>query len=177
MKRKYLQLMALCGFLVTFDQLTKLLVVSSFRLGEALEIIPGFFELTYIRNTGAAFGILASLPENIRVPFFILIPIVALLAIGFYFYRVPDTQQPSIIGFSLIIGGAFGNLIDRIRLNYVVDFLYFHIGRHYFPAFNVADSAITVGVFVVVFLIMRDEWTQRKKAKMLDQQPSSPSGS
>jgi signal peptidase II len=112
-----------------------------------------------IHNTGAAFGLLANLPPEIREPFFLVLPSLTLTAILYAYYKLPDEDVMSIYGLILIVGGALGNLIDRVRLGYVVDFLDFHwYGKYHFPAFNVADSAICIGVgILIVNLIITPE--------------------
>src|SRR6476659_5488138 len=128
---------------IILDQVTKYLVLQKFHLSESTSVIEGFFNLTYIRNTGAAFGLLAQAHPSFRIPFFIIVPIVALVAIGYIFKKVPKGDWKLTIALSLVIGGAIGNLIDRIYLGFVVDFLDFHWKNDYhFLAFNVADSAI-----------------------------------
>src|SRR5206468_1071767 len=142
---KYVILVISSILVVVADQLTKFLVVRKFGLGDSIPIVDGFFNLTYIRNTGAAFGILKDAPTLFRVPFFIAIPFVALAAIAYIFRRIPDTSVKLALALALVVGGAIGNLIDRITLGYVVDFLDFHWRNGYhFPAFNVADSAICI---------------------------------
>lgn len=150
--RKYLILLSFTGLLVALDQLTKNLVVSRLkRPGETLELLSPFLSLTHVHNAGAAFGLLATLPENLREPFFFLVPGLTLAVIFVVFYRLKPEQSLSVFSLSLIVGGALGNLADRVRLGYVVDFLDLHWrnGWH-FPAFNVADSGITAGVFLLL---------------------------
>lgn len=145
--RKYLILLSLMGFIVSLDQLTKNAIVNNFRLGESLPVLPAFFNISRVHNTGAAFGLLANLPPNVRDPFFFIVPGITLLVILIVFYKLKENQSVSVYGLSAIVGGALGNLADRIRLGYVVDFLDFHLdSQWHFPAFNVADAAITTGV-------------------------------
>ena len=146
MKFKWKVLLSLFPSLVLFDQLTKLFVLRTFQFQEMKPIIPGFFDLTYVRNTGAAFGFLAESHPEFRVPFFLIMPILALVAIAYVLKKTLDHERRMAIALVMIISGALGNLIDRARFGFVVDFLYFHWQEHYFPAFNVADSAICVGV-------------------------------
>jgi signal peptidase II len=159
LRRKHAIFAALTPLVIVLDQWTKLAVVREFRLGETVPVVSGFFNLTYIRNTGAAFGILANADASFRVPFFILVPFVALLAISYIFRRLPAGDVKLSTALSLVIGGAIGNLIDRVRLGYVIDFLDFHWKYQYhFPAFNVADSAICVGVAILMLdLLMQEE--------------------
>ena len=135
---------------LVLDQLTKVLVVNSFYLHESLEIIPGLFSLTYLTNKGAAFGFLAGVDAAWRHYFFLSLASVALVLLGVAWYRMRKDHPFYGPALALIAGGAIGNVIDRVRLGAVVDFLDFYIAGHHWPAFNVADSAITVGV--VLFL-------------------------
>ena len=116
-----------------------------------MPVIPGFFSLTYLTNTGAAFGILAGHPTWWRQAFFIAIALAALVAITVMYRRLRNESVWYEIALAFIAGGAIGNVIDRVRLGSVVDFLDVYIGTRHWPAFNIADSAITVGV--AVFLV------------------------
>ncbi|MCM2322249.1 MAG: signal peptidase II [Oligoflexia bacterium] len=148
---RYAVLFVIVLAVVGLDQSTKWLVLRDFRLHETLPLIEGFFNLTYIRNTGAAFGLLANLDASVRVPFFVVFPLVALAVIGYIFRKLQETDFKLSVALSLVMGGALGNLIDRARFGYVVDFLDFHWNyRYHFPAFNVADSAICVGVAIML---------------------------
>ncbi len=169
MKRKYLILTLLTFFIIVLDQVTKYMVVERFRYGESIPVIQGFFSLTYIRNTGAAFGLLAHANPAFRIPFFVIVPIIALIAIGFIFRKIPDQDLKLSSALSLVIGGAVGNLIDRVTLNYVIDFLDFHWNYQYhFPAFNVADSAICVGVGVLMLDLLTQNQEDEKKETSVD---------
>ena len=137
---------------VVLDQTSKFWIVSNFTLYESLPVVPGFFSLTYLTNTGAAFGILAGQPAVWRQMFFVGVSVVALVAIGFLYRRLREDSVWYEISLGLVAGGALGNLIDRLRLGSVVDFLDVYIDVHHWPAFNVADSAITVGV--TIFMVM-----------------------
>ena len=126
-----------------------------------MPVIHGLFNLTYVRNKGAAFGILAD--SSIRMPFFITVSIVAMLGILWYIKQFREDQKLAILSLSLVFSGAFGNLIDRIRLGEVIDFLDVFWGRYHWPAFNVADSAITIGVtllFIEMWLTDRNKSAQ-----------------
>lgn len=150
-KRNYLWLGVWLFTILISDQLTKSMIMSRFHLGESISIIPGFFNLTLVHNPGAAFGFLANLDPSWREPFFLAVPTITLAVILFLLHRLRDQQAWSRHAFSLIVAGAVGNLIDRLRFGYVVDFLDFHWQYTYhFPAFNVADSAISAGVGLLV---------------------------
>ncbi|MFQ5801990.1 MAG: signal peptidase II [Candidatus Methylomirabilales bacterium] len=142
--------------ITVLDQFSKLLVQQMVRLGEIVSVIPSFFNLTYVLNPGAAFGFLARAPAAIRSPFFTAISILAALFIIYYRFRHPRMGLLPSLGLSFILGGAVGNLLDRLRLGMVVDFLDFYYGAYHWPAFNVADSAITVGVALMIVEIFTD---------------------
>lgn len=129
------------------DQWTKLIVLANFEYGESIPVIHQFFNLTYVRNTGAAFGFLANADPAFRVPFFLIVPVIAMIVLGFLYRDLPQDAKWRTLALGLVSGGALGNLIDRVRLGYVVDFLDFHyMNKYFFPAFNVADTAICIGV-------------------------------
>jgi len=131
---------------VVFDQLTKGLVMAYFGLYELKPLIPGLFNLTYLTNTGAAFGMLAGAQSVWRQVFFVGVAVVAIVVLFFSYRQFRSQGRIFAHAIGLIAGGAVGNLIDRLRFGAVVDFLDFYIGTHHWPAFNVADSAITIGV-------------------------------
>ena len=162
--KKYLILILISLVILILDQVTKVAVDDQFRLGESLAVVSDFFNLTYVRNTGAAFGFMADADPMFRVPFFLIIPIFAL---GFiiYLFRKVESQHFSVsIALSLVVGRAVGNLIDRVRLGYVIDFLDFHWGgKYHFPAFNVADSAICVGVAILMIDLIRTSIEEKKE--------------
>lgn len=139
---------------VLLDQATKLIIDRTFPLHHSVPVIEGFFSLTYIRNTGAAFGIFSGSHESFRRPFLILF---SLLAIGFIFrllWRLSKTEKGLITALTLILGGAVGNLIDRVLYGEVIDFLDFYWSSFHWPAFNFADSFITIGVVITLFRLM-----------------------
>lgn len=144
--------MATIGVVIlVLDQLTKLLVRTQIALNDSIEIVPGFLNLVHVRNTGAAFGFLNSVDLGYKQFLMTGIALVALLAIGLYAARVGSREPLARAGLALILGGAVGNLIDRASVGYVVDFVDAYWRSYHFWAFNVADSAITVGA---VFLIL-----------------------
>lgn len=144
MKNKYAWFSAIIAAIIFFDQLTKQLVVRSFKLHESVRIIPGFFDLTYVRNPGAAFGFLAGAHGMWRSVFFVTVSIVALAVIAALVRQTRDRLP--LIAFALIGGGAVGNLIDRVRFGEVVDFIDWFYRTYHWPTFNIADSAISIGV-------------------------------
>jgi signal peptidase II len=145
--RKLAPWYALAALVVVLDQLTKYWVSASFDYGEA-RAVTGFFNLVLTHNKGAAFSFLASAAGWQR-GFFIGIALVAIVVIGVLLAR-HSVDKLFCLSLALILGGAIGNVLDRIALGYVVDFLDFHIAGWHFPAFNLADSAITVGAALLV---------------------------
>ena len=134
---------------VLADQATKALVERTLVLHETIPVTP-FFALSYVRNTGAAFGVLAAAPVGVRLPLFLAVTVVATAAVLSYLRRTPADQRWRVAALGAILGGALGNLLDRVRYGEVVDFLDLHWGGLHWPAFNVADAAITVGVAIVL---------------------------
>jgi len=154
LKKKYITLLLIGAGIILVDQVTKGLVMQKFLLHENLEVIPGFFNLTYIRNTGGAFGVLAGEASRLRTGLFLAISCVALGIIFFLYTKIPPGKTWLDSGLAMTFGGALGNLIDRLRFGEVVDFLDFHIGTLHWPAFNVADSAISMGVGIFCFYLL-----------------------
>tara|TARA_B100000315_G_scaffold176385_1_gene164884 strand:+ start:15479 stop:15997 length:519 start_codon:yes stop_codon:yes gene_type:complete len=151
MNKKYKTLLLIVVGMVFLDQATKIYVDSQMKLHQSIEVIKNFFQITYIRNSGAAFGILSGFKSPWLTLFFILISTVAAGIILFCYYKTPENQRLTLVSFALIISGAIGNFIDRVFYGEVIDFLYFHWYQHYWPAFNVADSCITIGVILLLW--------------------------
>jgi signal peptidase II len=135
---------------VAVDQLTKAIVRSMLPLHASVTIVPGLMDFTRVQNTGAAFGILNTVEFPFKAGVIAIIATAALIAIGLYAARLAHQQLAARIGLSLIIGGATGNLIDRVVVGSVVDFVDVYWRTYHFWAFNVADSAITVGVAIMI---------------------------
>jgi signal peptidase II len=150
---RYSLLLGVGSLVVLIDQATKIWVDKAMRLYESTPIVPGLLDLHYLRNTGAAFGFLSGSHAGFRIPFFILVSSVAIGIVLFLFYKLEESEVMMPLALSLVLGGAFGNLIDRIRLGEVIDFILFHYKAFRWPAFNVADIGITVGVTLLVFKI------------------------
>lgn len=164
--RKYLILVALAAAIVAIDQASKLYIHTQYRLGETTPVLQNYFNITYVRNLGAAFGMFRETPEWFRKNFFLLMPPTAMIIIMMILRTVADRDRVQIFALSAVFGGALGNYIDRLRLGYVVDFLDFHWHNYYtWPAFNIADSAIVVGstiLGILIFLQWLDERSQKK---------------
>ncbi len=131
------------------------MVMARFSLHESLSVIPGFFDLTYVRNPGAAFGFLAQASPAFRSFFFSAVAVIAVFLILYFIIRHKEGTLLQTTALSLISGGALGNLLDRVRFGEVVDFLDFYVGSYHWPAFNVADSAISVGACLLLYEIFR----------------------
>lgn len=155
--RRYGVLIGVSLVIVVLDQFTKLLVVHTMQLHESIPVIAGFFNLTYIRNPGAAFGLFATTNGAFRLIFFVGTSIVALGLLGTIFYRLHPDDVWGQLTVSSIVGGAIGNLLDRLQRGEVVDFLDVYIGRYHWPAFNVADGAISVGVVSLLIMFALDK--------------------
>ena len=166
MKKKLTWLFLVSSIIIILDQISKLYIYTHFQLSESTAIIPNFFNLTYVRNFGAAFGFLAQTNPGFRDWFFLLMPPVALITILIILRGVDSKDNTQILALSSIFGGAVGNYIDRLRFGYVIDFLDFHYQNKYnYPAFNLADSAIVLGVTVLFLLMFFEEKAKKKSSE------------
>jgi signal peptidase II len=151
---KRVNYLILAAAVIVFDIWTKALVLARIDLHETIPIIPNFFQLVHVRNTGAAFGIGANASSRL-VPLLLNFGAIAVFfVVVVYALRSAVTDRVLQTGLHLILGGAIGNLLDRFRFGYVVDFLDVYVGSKHWPAFNVADSAICIGI-ALLFLDMR----------------------
>ena len=141
---------SIAALIVIVDQATKAIVRRRFELHESVDVVPGFFSLTRVHNTGAAFGMLNDIDFPFKSVVLVLVATAALAGVALYAAMLPPAQWMARIGLAFVLGGAAGNLIDRVTLGYVVDFFdVFWRGWHFW-AFNVADAAITVGVSLMI---------------------------
>jgi signal peptidase II len=145
----------IAGAIVALDQVAKAVVDRYLELHESRTIVEGLARLTYVQNRGAAFGILSEADLPYQSVLFSVVSVIALGAIAVYAWKLPVDSRLPRTALALIMGGAVGNLLDRIRLGYVIDYVDVYWGRHHWPAFNVADSAISVGVALLVLDILR----------------------
>ncbi len=150
MRNKYIRLVVIGGIIVIIDQLTKFFIVKYLPLHDTVPVVSGLFNIIHIKNPGGAFGLLANLTPGMRTFIFLFISSLAVGLILYFYIKTPVNQAWLAAGFALIFGGAIGNLIDRIRFGVVTDFLDFYISKYHWPAFNVADSAITVGIGIFI---------------------------
>jgi signal peptidase II len=158
MKRKYLILLIVFVILLMLDQASKLLIEHTVPLHQAIEVIPGFFAIVHVQNRGAAFGLLAGLSGASTL--FVVISLIAIVLICAYFRWIKEEEVLTPFCLALVLTGAVGNLIDRFRLGSVVDFLDVHYQGWHWPAFNVADSCITIGVLLLALKIL---WGEKKE--------------
>ena len=154
MRNKYIRLVVIGGIIVIIDQLTKFFIVKYLPLHDTLPVVSGLFNIIHIKNPGGAFGLLADLSPGMRTLIFLFISSLAVGLILYFYLKTPVNQTWLAAGFALIFGGAIGNLVDRIRFGVVTDFLDFYISKYHWPAFNVADSAITVGIGIFIFHLL-----------------------
>lgn len=152
--RKIALIGLVAGAVLVLDQATKALVLKHLPLGESIPVIPGFFDLTHVHNPGGAFGFLSGMSAEFRGLLFVAVSLLAVGLILYFYWQTPVRQRLLAVGLSLIFGGAVGNLVDRIRFGIVVDFLDLYAGELHWPAFNIADSAITVGVLIFGYHIL-----------------------
>ena len=143
---KYVLVFSIALVILILDQVTKIWIDSDMKLYESIPVIDGFFNLTYVRNTGAAFSMLNDLSETYRVPFFASVAVVAAIAIVYFVHTTPASQKVVLVACGCVLGGALGNLTDRLAYGSVIDFLDVYYGAWHWPAFNVADTFISIGV-------------------------------
>ena len=165
---KYIIFLSVSLSIVALDQATKLIIHTQFNLGEKKVIIPGFFNLTYVKNQGGVFGMFSQSNEVIRLVLFLILPVLAFVLLVSIIHKLHINQKYQLLAFSSIFGGALGNYIDRIHFGYVVDFLDFHFKGFVWPAFNVGDICIVVGVLSAIAIIYVTE-------KNLEKQQAHPS--
>jgi signal peptidase II len=161
MKRKYWVLLIFCFGILLLDQWTKYVVVQKLNLYHRIEVIQGFFNLTHVRNTGGAFGIFGGERGGLGSVLFIIVSLIAIGCVFFLFVKIKENEKMLALPFSLILGGAIGNLIDRLQYGEVVDFLDFYLSAYHWPAFNVADSAICIGIGLLALELLI--WDKKKK--------------
>ncbi len=154
--KKYLVFFPTAFLIIALDQLTKHCVTARMLLHESIAVIGGFLNITYVRNPGAAFGFLAHATPLFRFSFFALITLLAIGLIFFYVIKAGEENPRLILALSFVFGGAAGNLIDRLRYGEVVDFIDVYLKTYHWPAFNIADSAISLGAFFMLFEFIKD---------------------
>jgi signal peptidase II len=151
LKNKYIKLVAVSGIIILLDQFSKGLILRYLPFNRTIAVIKGFFNITHVLNPGGAFGLMANLSPILRSIIFLFISSVAVGLIFYFYKKTPAEHSWLAAAFALIFGGAIGNLIDRIRFGMVIDFLDFYVGNLHWPAFNIADSAISIGIGIFLY--------------------------
>ncbi|OGR02189.1 MAG: signal peptidase II [Deltaproteobacteria bacterium RIFOXYA12_FULL_61_11] len=190
-RRKFFLVLGVIVLVVAADQATKIAIDRHFvrhdrvDLGEGrtlqrrvvlqppIEVVAGLFNLQYVENPGVTFGMLRNLDDSVRRPILLTIPTLVMVLLLFIIWKTPATEVVSFLGLSCIVSGAIGNLIDRVRLNYVIDFLDVYLGSYHWPSFNLADSAISVGMGLLVIEMLRgkEPFNVRRNKSELHQGP------
>ncbi len=171
--RQRLSYGVLMAVVVALDQASKWLVDRSMALHESRQIVEGVLSLTYVRNRGAAFGVLSDADLPYQAAIFTLVSLLALGAIALYSFRLPATARLPQTALALVMGGAVGNLLNRAMLGYVIDFLDVFWGPHHWPAFNVADSCISVGVGLLILdVVLSPQDAEAPRPEMAQAAPS-----
>ena len=154
MQKKNTLFLGIAALVILLDQLTKGWIIATMRLHDAYPVIDGFFNIIYVRNPGAAFCFLAGASPVFRSVFFLAVTLAAIFLILHYLRQTKIEEITLVLSLALILAGAVGNLIDRVRFGEVVDFLDVYVGTYHWPAFNVADAAITTGAALLVILLL-----------------------
>ena len=160
--RKYHFLIAL--LVVLLDRASKWVVESTITLHDSIPVLPGFFRLTHVQNSGAAFGLFADSSSEWKITILVMFSLLALVVVSALLWKNSHAMSTTGVGLALILGGAVGNLWDRLFSGHVVDFFDFYVGSYHWPAFNVADSAIVIGAFLLVAEILFAKSPAEQKA-------------
>ncbi|MBW1617032.1 MAG: signal peptidase II [Deltaproteobacteria bacterium] len=147
---KYIKLIIIAALIITADQITKQMIINNFFVFESVPVIDGLFNITYLQNLGGAFSFFADKSILLRSVIFKILPIIVIFFLFLFYKTVPSSSKFLTFGLSFIISGAIANLIDRFVFGFVIDFLDFYVNNIHWPAFNIADSAITVGIVMVL---------------------------
>ena len=165
MKKKYWVLLFLLIWIVSVDQWTKHSVQKGLPLHHSVPVMKGFFNLTHVRNPGGAFGIFASQKGGVGSILFVVVSLNAIGILLYLFFRAKKDEEILSLAFSLVLSGAIGNLIDRFRYGEVIDFLDFYLFSFHWPAFNIADSAISVGIVLILIEILTRDLKKSAKSR------------
>ncbi|MFH1727454.1 MAG: signal peptidase II [Pseudomonadota bacterium] len=156
LKKRYIIYSIIIGSLTFLDILTKQIIVKHLGPGNNfIPVIKNFFHIVYVENRGVTFGMLRNIPEALRMPILVIIPVIIIFFLFYILYKLKGKEFISEIALCCILAGAFGNIHDRIRYDYVVDFIYFNLGFMWWPAFNVADAVIVIGTCLLSIEIIR----------------------
>lgn len=155
MKLKYTVFFLTLAAVILVDQFVKIYVNATMSLGQSIPVIDGLFNITFVKNPGAAFGFLANASPFFRSFFLIAVTVIAIMLILYFVAKNSATELLLTFSLSLIMGGAVGNLVDRVRYGEVIDYLDFYLGSFHWPAFNAADAAITLGALLLLYEIFK----------------------
>ena len=161
MFNKYLFLFVISSVLIVIDQYTKFMVTLHIPINYSIKIVEGFFSLTHIRNSGVAFGIFSDQNSQLKPYLLIFVSIIAIIAILVIFHQTGKNKKIVQTGLVLVFSGAIGNLIDRVLHKEVIDFIDVFIDNQHWPAFNVADSCITIGVMFMIAVLLVGGWPSK----------------
>ncbi len=164
-----LAIVATCAAVVALDQISKYMVLVALKDGESVPILAGFFNLVLVYNKGAAFGLFSGVADGLRQMLLGLTTLVALGLVLYFLLKDYFSDQVARIALGLIFGGALGNIVDRVRIGKVVDFLDFYLGQYHWPAFNVADSAICIGVLILLLRSGEKKATEKIEIKTIEE--------
>ena len=168
MKRKYWVLLIFFFGILLLDQWTKSLIIQKLLLYQKVEVIQGFFNIIHVRNTGGAFGIFGGDKGGFGSILFVVVSLMAIGVIIFLFMKIKEDEKTLALSFSLILSGAIGNLIDRLRYGEVIDFLDFYLSSTHWPAFNIADSAICIGIGLMALELLKHDQKRSTKSQSLN---------
>lgn len=152
--QKYTLMLIIAPIVVFLDQVTKILILKLVPLHTTKTVIPGFLDITHIQNPGVAFGVFSQQPSDMKQVLLMAVSFLAVCLIFYFYHKSVHESRAMMSAFALIFGGAVGNLIDRVRIGQVIDFIDVYLHDMHWPAFNVADSAISVGVAVLLFFVI-----------------------
>jgi len=162
--KKYITLGSIVAFIVAADQFTKFLVLAKLELYESVVLIGGFLNLVHVRNPGAAFGMLANLSPSLRMALFFIVALLVLAFIIYLILTVKGKDEALCFPLALIFAGTIGNTIDRFRFGEVIDFIDCYIGNLHWPAFNIADSALSLGaIWLLLALLIKNNSSTNTK--------------
>jgi signal peptidase II len=162
LKKKFI---IISGIIIVLDQVSKAIIKSSLNLYSSVDVIKGFFQIKYIKNSGAVWGFFSNYSHTVVPKIITAMSIIALIVIIYYFLKIDPSCKIELTSLSFIAGGAIGNNIDRILSGSVVDFLELYLGKFHWPTFNVADSFITIGVILLIISLWRGKCPSLKQNK------------
>jgi signal peptidase II len=167
-KKKYIILFIISSLFIFLDQITKIWATNTLKGKKPITIIENYFHLKYVTNRGAAWGMFGNFDTSLRIPFFILITIIATAVLTYYYRKLKDHQLILQFSLAFIFAGMIGNFIDRVFVTFVVDFIDWHVGVHHWPTFNIADVAIStgMGLLVIDWILHHKEYAESEKKRL-----------